>query len=301
MKFIRAQPFDDPDEFRRTILLPFERGDPTVFASLRILVDAVVLRRNKDELDGLPAKQERTLMIEMTGNDRRCYDKLIEGMSELVDRKRSSGSRVFRGDFLKGLMRIRRFCAHKQELLAVEDLDLFQGLVAEHPVEILDDEDEAKEDDGSVTLTRQVAMDMVRLTRDSDCEECGVCGISLAVDTLDAEEDPKAVYGHMITCYQILCRNCFSSWRKGGTAASRCRFCNEKHGYENFKILRAEVVDFLRNQEMLQSNSRVKNMLGRYTGPSTKVQYLIENLNVFREYNKAHPDHISKAYVLLPY
>jgi hypothetical protein len=310
MTFLRAHPFDDPAEFRRTVVAPFERGDPTVFASLRILVDAVVLRRTKDALPGLPAKRERTLLIEMTGNDRRCYDKLVDDMSALVDAKSRSGAR-FRGEFLKGLMRIRRFCAHKQDLLAAQDLRLFRGLVAEHPVELDDDDDggggaatAAGGGDGRGALTRQVAMDMVRLTRESDCEECGACGGSLAVgDAFDADETPGAVYGHMVACYNILCPACFDAWereaRRAAAAPSagvaRCRLCSDSHGTDNVRILCADVVESLRNHEMLQANPRVTKLLGRYTGPSTKVQYLIAQLNVFREYNKAHPDKITKA------
>src|SRR6202451_4876540 len=100
----------------------------------------------------------------MTGNEPKCYDKLVDDMANLVDAKREVGW-GFGHHFLTGITRIRRFCAHKQELMTTADLKMFQGLVSDDPL-LLDDDDEVEVDGEGKheILTRQLALDMVRLT-----------------------------------------------------------------------------------------------------------------------------------------
>jgi SNF2 family DNA or RNA helicase len=297
VKFLRVYPFDDPAVFHKTIVAPFGKGNQTVFASLRILVDCIALRRTKEKVQGLPKKTEHILPIPMTRNERKCYERLVNDMANLVNRKKEAG-RTFSHHFLTGLIRIRRFCAHKQELLTTDDLKMFRGLVSDHPLEIDDDGDE----DGHEVLTRQVALDMVQLTLESDCDQCGSCGKKLILEEADEDEDePRAVYGTMIECFQILCPSCVDEWRKTSKKSDRsanyvrCDLCEEEHRTDAIKLLRGEVAEFLRNQERLQNNKRVAKQLGPYSGPSTKVQFLVQQLNSFRKWNEEHPEKITKA------
>ena len=301
LKFLRAYPFDDAEVFKKTIASPFSRRDPTVFASLRILVECIALRRTKEIIPGLPPKEELTLEIEMTGNERKCYDKLVDDMANLVDAKREVGW-GFGHHFLTGITRIRRFCAHKQELMTTADLKMFQGLVSDDPL-VLDDDDEVEVDgEGNhEILTRQLALDMVRLTRDSHCDQCGHCGKELSLDSSDDEEH-GAIYAYMMQCYHPVCPDCLQWWQKGskkykcgGPNLVKCCLCRETHRMEMIKLLRQEVIEFLDNQKRLQDNKRVAKKLGPYIGPSTKVQYLIQQLNEFMEWNKKHPDKRAKA------
>jgi SNF2 family DNA or RNA helicase len=301
LKFLRAYPFDDPAVFKKTIAGPFAREDPTVFASLRILLGCLALRRTKEKIPGLPPKEEMTLPIEMSGNERKCYEILVRNMADLMAKKQRIGA-SFGSHFLTGITRMRRFCAHKQELMTIADLKMFQGLAADNPVELLDDDDEAdgEEESGPELLTRQVALDMVRLTLDSNCDTCGGCGKKLALDVAGDDED-GAVYGHMLQCYHTLCHGCLDWWDKSSTRHKdrpkyvRCSLCSEDHRIERVKLDCKEVATFLENQRLLQGNARVSRQLGPYIGPSTKVQYLIEQLENFRVCDKEHPDKLAKA------
>ncbi|GAB5359274.1 hypothetical protein AAMO2058_000530200 [Amorphochlora amoebiformis] len=118
--FLKVEPFHDQKAlWRKAISNPIKEGDSLGLARLRTILRAIALRRNKTLLQDteetrLPPKKVHMVKIELTEQERRIYDRVIEVFSmwfrDLFQRVGQEGvMRNFR-KILGGMVRLKQVC-----------------------------------------------------------------------------------------------------------------------------------------------------------------------------------------------
>jgi SNF2 family DNA or RNA helicase len=308
--FLRLHPFDTKARFQKHIEVPFRDENPVVLSRLRIIVDTMTLRRTKDNL-GLPEKIDAPVQIEMSDKERQLYDvlelntfKQIKAMTH----NRTKMAAGTMGHFLKKLGILRQFCAHKQDMLSQDDLKLLKGFTADAPIEIEDDEDEEVEMNN--------ALDMLNMLKDCDRDYCEYCKEKIQFaneapedETEESTPPPDACIGYMNACYHLICPKCINKFTKEqkdniiphAPNHYGCRTCDRAVRTDIVEFTRNTVQAFFRRREELRAKPRIAKQLGTYTGPSSKVLYLLSNCQQFKEWNAAHPDDLPMKAVVFTY
>jgi SNF2 family DNA or RNA helicase len=308
--FLKLFPFDTKARFQKYIEVPFRGENPVVLSRLRIIVDTMTLRRTKDNL-GLPEKTDLPVQIDMTDKERQLYDVLADNTFKQIKamtHNRTKMAAGTMGHFLKKLGILRMFCAHKQDMLSQDDLKLLKGFTADTPIEIEDDEDEGVE--------MKVALDMLAILRDCDRDNCDYCKEKLQTATEIAEDElpsdsptPDEPIGYMNACYHLVCTKCLPKFIKEQNANLLphdknhyvCRVCDRITRNDLVELGRNVVQDFFRRREELRAKPRLAKQLGTYTGPSSKVLYLLSNCEQFKKWNASHPDDMPMKAVVFTY
>lgn len=298
-QFLRLSPFDTKARFQKYIEIPFRNGDPVVLSRLRIIVDTMTIRRTKDGL-GLPEKVDDPVYIEMTAKERQIYDVLQENTYQQIKamtRNRTKMAAGTMGHFLKKLGILRQFCAHKQDMLSQDDLKLLKGFTADAPIELDDDEDE--------NVEMKVALDMLAILKECDRDNCDLCREKIQIVTDVAEDEAQesaipadSIIGYMSACFHLICPKCKPKFVTEQNANKlphdethyACRTCDRIARVELVDLRYNAVRDFFRSREEMRCKPRMAKQLGTYTGPSSKVLYLLSNCRKFLEWNATNPE-----------
>ena len=73
-RFLRVDPFDDPETFRLHVSQSWKtRSDPQAVAKLRLLINSITLRRQKCAID-LPSRKDEIHSLEFNPEERSHYD-----------------------------------------------------------------------------------------------------------------------------------------------------------------------------------------------------------------------------------
>ena len=219
IRFLRVAPFDEPAGFKQFILAPFRSADPEIVTKLQLLVNSFTLRRLKDRID-LPQRNDSTVGLDFSVNEQKIYDTFAKDAAQQVNaatRSVEAEGGKLRGrsyaTILRHILKLRLICAHGQELLSEEDLDLFKGATTDNAIELDEDADPQRP-----ALTANQAYDMLILLRESDSHRCAKCKTRVAPtdsssdDESDDESDEvqkNRIFGYMLSCYQILCPKCY--------------------------------------------------------------------------------------------
>lgn len=277
-KFLGLFPYNDRSRFGLQILSRFKTGDPTVLASLRVLVDSFTLRRVKDKIN-LPRRVDKIVMLTFSEEEMKLHEffrresnvmmKVIAG-----ENKTKLGGRMYH-HVLKAMMILRRVSAHGKELLDEEDRKRLKGLTSSNAIDLEDGDSE------SGKATDKKAYEMFTLMQDSSADVCAACSRRLEEQYTDnGAVDGKAAMAIVLPCLDVLCPECFSNWKqtfgsRAGTEA-RCQVCDGLIPTSYSVITPEGLQKFFADKER-QSRKQEKT-LGEYEGPHTKTKALLEHL-----------------------
>lgn len=283
LAFLRIKPFDDRTKFNQYIVAPFKLCDPNIVPKLRILVDTITLRRQKDKID-LPKRHDMIVKLQFSSDERRMYAAFEKDAQVRVNvlagqRERMVGGKTYI-HILQAILRLRLFCSGGKHLLNEDDLRLLEGLSQDSPIDLDSDEEDEKP-----ALTENQAYDMFNLMKDTNGDNCIGCNQKLgAKEGADIEsERQEEVIGHMTPCFHLICTSCIKEIE--GTCA-----CGQ--GIPSLVALRLTRAV---QEHDARAEGRGRNVSGGkgikdYTGPNTKVRYLIDELKKWREKGEAKPD-----------
>lgn len=298
IKFLRIRPFDENGMFASYITTPLRTGQAEAIPKLRLLVDAITLRRLKDKLD-LPPRTELIVSLKMSDAERNLYDQFARntvGQFEAMTSKNGKlGGKAY-AHVLKAISRLRMLSAHGSDMLSDEDWELAKGFDATNAIDLEDDNDDRPDRPAAQ------AFEMYRIMKDSNVNFCARCQRYLTLseekgqeyDESDEEVDDEIV-GYLMPCNQLICTKCFGVLRKELKAKANvdnyaeCPICSNWIRITFFELRSSEMLADESAQETIRKSKFAKN-LARYAGPSSKVQALLEDLQEHERWNEDHPD-----------
>ncbi|KAF4587480.1 SNF2 family helicase/ATPase [Ophiocordyceps camponoti-floridani] len=282
LSFVRLHPFDERLKFNRYIVEPFKACDPEIVPKLRVLVDAITLRRLKDKID-LPPRKDMVVRLEFSPEERSLYNMFARDAQDRVKVLAGPNTNKALGGhsyihILKAILRLRLLCAHGKDLLNDDDLAAVRGLSADMAIDIDDGDDEDRP-----SLSSQKANDMFALLRETNGDKCADCDRRFD-DSLD---EPDDTMGYMMPCFHLICRSCVAKGYQ--ETAACCPLCDQSTRSQLVE-LRREAING--ENEAPQSITKAKNgrkRLDRYEGPHTKTAALLEDLVKSKAETEANP------------
>ena len=283
LKFLRVSPFEDSSNFSRYILAPFKNADANVLMRLRLLVGSIMLRRTKEKID-LPKRVERVVRLEFSKDEKELYDAFKRDgnnrLNALSSKSNKLAGKAYR-QVLRSILILRLISAHGRELLNDEDFEVLKGLSSSTAIDLDSEEDSTKP-----LISDRDAYEMLSLHQQTGTDNCARCTKQLQAK----ETDEASVFGYILTCYQLICNECFESVKKEMDERKRderlvCLYCKEP--------IRAYLQELTQEGLERADDARAKmhprqaKMIGRYQGPHTKVLALLKDLTEFAEHNRA--------------
>lgn len=308
IKFLRIKPFDQSGTFAHYITTPLRTGNSEAIPKLRLLVDTITLRRLKDKLD-LPPRREMVVMVSMSDAERNLYEQFAHDTYQKFDamtgKNNKLGGKAY-AHVLKGIGRLRMIAAHGSEMLSDEDWELAKGFDATNAIDLEDENDDRPD------RTPPQAFEMYRIMKDSNVNFCAKCQryITLTEDKGDGEEfdedyedEPQEevvegedrTIGYLMPCNQLICPKCIKKFRDelkskaGVDNYVDCPICDNWIRVAFFELKRNEILADEAAQENVRKSKFARN-LARYTGPSSKVLKLLDNLQEDQRWSEDHPD-----------
>ena len=300
VKFLRMEPFADPGEFKRNFLSPLKNGAEGSMDRVRLLVDSITLRRLKDKID-LPPRQDLVHRLEMSDQELSLHEAFAQDSRQIISRMAANNDKKGIGAknyvrVLRCILRMRQVCAHGSDLLNDEDLQALEGL---HPSNAIDlgDEDEGERP----ALSLKQVVDMVSLLREGDEDRCAYCKSKIRAASPGFDETGNTskeadTMGHMTPCFHIVCPSCYPSFlgevnaRRTSDGYMTCPMCEDYVRATFFALSESAIAKHEETEARLRSDPRLAKRVGRYSGPSTKTQALLQELQKAREWSENHRD-----------
>ncbi|GJJ09896.1 hypothetical protein Clacol_004120 [Clathrus columnatus] len=283
LKFLDFAPWSDYPFFRSFITLPFLNRDPKAIEIVQVILESVLLRREKNmrDRDGkriveLPAKEITVERLEFSPLERKIYDSMYTDAKKNFDRLNAKGL-VGKNytHILAMLMRLRRAVLHpslvqlsREESAAPEGVDdspvTLRSLIDQFIGEKKGDGDS---DGPSSTFAKGVLTTLDEVNQ----QECAVC--------LDLMEHPALVPNCLHTC----CKSCILAFFQA---------CEEKgeEGYcpicRSGPIKESQLIELVKKHDNGDSNdpsSPAVTLRKNDFNYSTKLKVLMEDLRRLRD------------------
>ncbi|KAJ4751892.1 hypothetical protein LUZ62_086297 [Rhynchospora pubera] len=201
MLFLRFQPFSIKSYWQSLIQRPLAQGSASGLSRLQALLGAISLRRTKDVPDGgeslvgLPPKTVETCLVELSAEERECYDKM-ESEAQSTVREFLDSDTVLRNysTVLHIILRLRQIC----DDVALCPPDIKSLL----PSNALED----------VSNNPVLLKKLASLIEDGDDFDCPIC-LSPPIKTI------------ITRCTHIFCQTCILKVLKN--PISRCPICRQ--------------------------------------------------------------------------
>ncbi|CAI4210531.1 unnamed protein product [Parascedosporium putredinis] len=176
---------------------------------------------------------------------------------------------------LRAILRLRLICAHGKDLLNEDDLAALQGMTAEMAIDL--DSDEEAEDSASALPDRK-AYEMFELMQETNNDSCISCQKKFGADESDniESEGQEDLMGYMNPCFHLICT---SAWVQTYLVELRRSKTNVEHDGPAIK-----------SKRRTGGANGAKRTFDKYSGPSTKVQALIEDLLQSKAESEKMPD-----------
>ncbi|KAI4243905.1 MAG: hypothetical protein L6R40_003287 [Gallowayella cf. fulva] len=284
IKFLRIKPFSEKGGFSQYILSPFKMADPEILPKLRLLVDSITLRRLKDRID-LPNRKDQIVRLTFAPEEEKLYEWFARDSDRRMriiasEQKKSLGGRSY-VHILRAIMRLRLICAHGRELLSEDDLKLTEGFSVSNAIDL-----DSDDSDGNKLFTNaRQAYEMLMLFRETDADTCCQCAKKIEPDLEVAGADQDQVIGHMLPCYQIVCEECFPSFKQNLDIASThftCPYCEQYMRTSFFQLTKHGIEGAEEARERAKEDPKHAKIMGRYGGPHTKTKALLAALEQSR-------------------
>ncbi|KAJ7242607.1 P-loop containing nucleoside triphosphate hydrolase protein [Mycena haematopus] len=225
LKFLDFQPWSDFSFFRSFITLPFLARDPKAIEIVQVILESIVLRREKTMLDAngkriveLPEKEVTVQYLEFSSLERKIYNSLFNSAKrdfEQLDAKGLIGKNYTH--ILAMLMRLRRAVLHPNLVLSSDD----ERTLPEDGEGTVDVNDLIKrfaeneqEGEGSNVFAQNALNDIEIDEADAECPIC-----------MDIMQSPMIIPQCMHRCCKDCIVTCCASAKERGEEA-RCPTCS---------------------------------------------------------------------------
>ncbi|ORY31199.1 hypothetical protein BCR33DRAFT_685256, partial [Rhizoclosmatium globosum] len=304
IKFLRIQPFCNKSSWNSQISKPIKFSatydSNTGVKKLQTLMKSITLRRTKNQkVNGkpiltLPERIDELITLDLAPSEQELYDKVrSKGRAFFHQLKDSGNVMQHYVHLLEIILRMRQVCVHKS---------LFRDW--ERELAALDEQMEGLKDDVKPPLTRQRALHLLGLLRESGDDSCCSCGS--VVDTFGAAAAPmndqkqdkdegKSVC--VAKCGHLFCVGCMGTIKdviSGGGAARGesapvCPMCN-------FEIGQGDIME-IKESDVLDDDILGDMSLLEADGQSTKIRALVNSLAQVRAQNMERNEKPSKSIV----
>jgi SNF2 family DNA or RNA helicase len=278
--------------------MPLKNGEENSITHLRLLVDSVTLRRQKDKID-LPPRTDLIVRLDFSPEEKEIYDATAKQSSERVDKVVKEGHMGGKGyvHVLQMILRLRRICAHGRELLGDADAIEIAGLTSSDAINV----DEI--DETASNLPPNTAYEIFSLMKETNEDVCALCEKkAIYKDPLITMDDQMTAggdkgkeiegegkdrtkaamtLGFLTTCAHMLCKDCVSSYTfrisedfEDGMRAA-CPICSLHNKIHLFELKYDELNKYLTGAD---TGKLTKKKGFHYKGPSTKVKALLQAL-----------------------
>jgi hypothetical protein len=296
--FIKLKPFDTTAGFNTHILNPFKNADPNVVKRLQLLVSTVTIRRTKEIIkEEVPRKLDYVVKLQFSREERLLHDwfeKDTQRKVLAVTQGDKMGGKSY-ARILTAILNLRLICAHGRDLLSEEALKTTDGMTYDQPMEIDDDGHETPQ------LTRQQAYEMLNLLESTNAADCHYCPGKKSIldadsDDEDEEGNVQDVIGYMTTCYHLVCPRHLKKLREQWKSLLqpdgfvRCHICDDINRPAALELKRGDFYSYLEEQDRIRKDPKLAKKVGSYTGPHTKTQALLNDLDEFRRWSDEHPN-----------
>ncbi|KAF5385213.1 hypothetical protein D9615_001117 [Tricholomella constricta] len=282
LKFLDFKPWSDFAFFRSFITLPFLARDPKAIEIVQVILESVLLRREKNmrDTDGnkileLPTKEVVVDMLEFSPLEKKIYDQIYTTAKRNFEKLNAKGlvSRNYT-HILAMLMRLRRAVLHPSLVLTADDERVLSpggdGAVdVNEMIRQFADNESVGEGSSNNSFAEEVLSNLA----DAEAEECPIC--------LDVMDTPMIIPGCMHQC----CKDCIlahlSACHEKGEQ-SRCPTCSQGP-IKASELL--EVVRRKKNPEVSSSQASQPEVTLRRNDftSSTKIQALLKSLQRLRD------------------
>ncbi|KAF9469748.1 DNA repair protein RAD5 [Collybia nuda] len=203
LKFLNFKPWSDFAFFRSFITLPFLAHDPKAIEIVQVILESVLLRREKNMLDidgnkivELPSKEVAIEELEFSPLERKIYDSIYISAKRNFENLNAKGlvSKNYT-HILAMLMRLRRAVLHPSLVLTPDD----ERILSSKNDGVVDISDVLRQfaiDNAQDGYKNKFAEDVLANLADAGVSECPIC--------LDAMEVPMIIPGCMHQC----CKDC---------------------------------------------------------------------------------------------
>lgn len=294
------KPFDEKLAFQQYVAAPLKSPGDDSFLALRLLVDSITLRRQKDKID-LPPRTDQIVYLNFSQSEQEIYDAAAKQSSKRVDMVAKQGHMGGKNyvHILQMILRLRLICAHGRELLGDEDMAKFAGLTSSDAIVIED-----LDPDDATNLSSKQAYQIFSLMKETNEDICSICqkkavykdhllpaeDMARAGDEKgkekeeDRKEKPKAAaslsIGFLTPCAHMLCRECVPTYSARVSAnfqpgmRATCPICSLYNKLDFFELKEDELLAHQTGSAGRHTNRKDC----RYRGPSTKVRALLQSL-----------------------
>ncbi|KAF8544842.1 SNF2 family N-terminal domain-containing protein [Trichophaea hybrida] len=282
-KFLRVKPFDEKNAFHQYIAAPLKSANDDSFLALRLLVDSITLRRQKDKI-ALPPRRDQIVYLNFSQLEQEIYDATAKQSSKRVDMVAKQGHMGGKNyvHILQMILRLRLICAHGRELLGDEDVADLAGLTSSNAINV----DELDDTDSATNLSSKQAYQIFSLMKETNEDICSACAKKAVGDDKGKEKEggekdkPKTTtsIGFLTPCAHMLCKDCVPTYTarisghfQPGMRAT-CPICGLYNRISFFELK----ADELLLHETGAAGRPTKKKEFRYRGPSTKVKALMQ-------------------------
>ena len=298
-RFLRLFPYDDRTRFGMHILSRFRSGDPGVLTSLRVLVDSFTLRRVKDKID-LPARKDKLVTLLFSDKEKQLHEFFRSESSAMMsviagESRRKLGGRMYH-HVLKAMMILRQVSAHGKELLDKEDRDRVKGMSVQDAIDL----EEGVGAANSSEVANKKAYEMFNLMKENSADTCASCAKRLEEQYTDSGTvDKNATLGIVLPCFDVLCPDCFSSWKRqvldpavssGSSNGIKCPACDGWIPPTYSAVSSGGLHEYRVEHIQAKQTGRQAKTIGEYEGPHTKTNALISHLLETAEESKNLPE-----------
>lgn len=309
IRFLRIKPFDEPSSWAQYIIAPFKCGDESVIPNLRLLVDSITLRRGKENI-GLKGRKEMHVKLEFSEEEKDLYGKFAS-RSNMQLKGMMRESSVLRGKtyahVLKSLLRLRMISNHGREMLNEDDLKDLEGMDASNAID-LGDEPELEATSTKKFISPNTAYELLKMQADNDMDFCSKCSRSIVgkkgpqnncddEESSSDEDDDEDIIGYLTPCYHLYCPGCKDDLVETTVAPllrpdnyHECQVCDAYVRFEFFALSRSEMQSYAEDHAPgVKKLRRASWNPETYSGPSTKVRALLDELEKSRQETEALP------------
>ncbi|KAI0095220.1 SNF2 family N-terminal domain-containing protein [Irpex rosettiformis] len=279
LRFLRFTPWSDYTFFRSFVTLPFLGRDPKAIEVVQVILETVLLRREKNMLDSdgkpivaLPAKEVTIENLEFSPLERKIYDSLYSSAKETFESWRVKGlaSKNYTS-ILAMLMRLRRAVLHPSLVVSGADGGHTKLSTKNGAVDIDAMIQQFAQGDKSPNLSSAFVEDVLANLNAEENAECPIC--------LDVMQYPMVIPG----CLHQCCKDCITAFLsnladKG--EQGRCPSCSYS------PVQEADLLEVMRKKQTTsdeQASTLTFTLRRNDFRSSTKLDALVQNLRRLRD------------------
>ncbi|SJL06101.1 uncharacterized protein ARMOST_09437 [Armillaria ostoyae] len=279
LRFLDFKPWSDFSFFRSFITVPFLARDPKAIEVVQVILESVLLRREKNMCDAngkkivdLPSKEVVVENLEFSMAERKLYDSIYNSIKRNFDQLSAKGliGRNYT-HILAMLMRLRRAVLHPSLVLSPEEGRALSPS-GDGFIEIKDILGAFQEDEGSSSGSNIFAQNALA-NLGEDALECPIC--------MDVMDKPMLVPECMHQCCKD-CINMFIATCEEKGQEPGCPTCSRR------PIKINELIEVVKAQNSAVSGTAVKHgaqvvLRKNNFQSSTKLDALLQNLSRLRD------------------